>query len=167
MLLHTCQTTINLRICWILRRGCQALTVCLYTHSLPLLPLTLSGTTVPSPHLVKVRCSDFTLFASPPVTLPLFPIDIIYCFSDFFYKLICFEYTRIAVHNKIFPSVFLETCGYTIIFFHSFHLTPQSTMSQCFFQLLLLVPHIPQVSLSIFITVVFSDLISLSLFPSY
>lgn len=142
MLLHTCQTTINLRICWILRRGCQALTVCLYTHSLPLLPLTLSGTTVPSPHLVKVRCSDFTLFASSPVTLPLF-------------------------YNKIFPSVFFETCGYTIIFFHSFHLTPQSTMSQCFFQLLLLVPHIPQVSLSIFITVVFSDLISLSLFPSY
>lgn len=64
MLLHTCQNTINLRICWILRRGCQARTVCLCTRSLPLLPLTSSGTTVPSPHLVKVSCSDWTLFAS-------------------------------------------------------------------------------------------------------
>lgn len=102
MLLLTCQNTTNLRICWILRRGYQALIACRCTLSLPSPPLTLSGTTAPLPHPVKVSCPDsfFSLcvcYYSNFCILFSHYYYTVFLFSSFFYKLAYFPW-----YNSLF-----------------------------------------------------------------
>lgn len=84
MLLLTCQNTTNPRICWILRRGCQALIACLCTLSHPSPPLTLSGTTALLPHPVKVSCLASVHHFFPPFRSVYYYSSFCFLFSHFY-----------------------------------------------------------------------------------
>lgn len=127
MLLLTCQSTTNLTICWILRRGCQALIACRCTLSLPSPPLTLSGTTAPLPHPVKVSCLDSILHLFLPLCFLLFQplcliftlFYIVFLFSSFFYKVAYFHWC-----NSLF-------CTKMTVIFKIVYIKDEDSVSEC------------------------------------
>lgn len=127
MLLLTCQSTTNLRICWILRRGCQALIACHCTLSLPSPPQTLSGTIAPLPHPVKVSCLDSILHLFLPLCFLLFQplcliftlFYIVFLFSSFFYKVAYFHW-----YNSLF-------CTRMTVVFKIVYMKDEDSVSEC------------------------------------
>ncbi len=100
MLLLTCQNTTNPRICWILRRGCQALIAFLCTLSHPSPPLTLSGTTALLPHPVKVSCLASVHHFFPPFLSVYYYSSFCFLFSHFYISVFFFLF-QIGIFNLI------------------------------------------------------------------